>query len=89
MRLIKSLLYQVQESDDLPRAICWRCVSKLEVCFELMQDHIRGQNMFRRQKFSQQMQLNCNHGEVIWVIFLILSSSAWINLHRSFVMAYT
>jgi hypothetical protein len=70
MWLIKSVLYQVLESDDLPTAICWKCVSKLDVCFELMQEHIRGQNVFRRQRFSQRMPLNCTQREVCWVIFL-------------------
>jgi hypothetical protein len=74
--LNKSVLYQVLESDDLPTAVCLQCVSKLDVCFELMQEHIRGQNVFQRQRLIKQMPLNCKQREVSWVMFLMFLSSA-------------
>jgi hypothetical protein len=67
MWLIKSVPYQVLENDDLPTGICWKCVSKLEVCFELMQEHIKGQNLFQRQMAEQQVPLDWEQTEVIWI----------------------
>jgi hypothetical protein len=67
MRLIKSVSYQVLENDDLPTAVCWECLYKVEVCFELMQEHIRGQNLFQSQMRRQQVPLHWKETEVIWI----------------------
>jgi hypothetical protein len=71
MLFIKCVSYQVLESDDLPAEICKKCVAKLEVCFELMQEHIRGQNVFQRKIFTQQAPVNCKYTQVIAIKYLI------------------
>jgi hypothetical protein len=69
---MKCVSYQVLESDDLPTAICRRCVANLEVCFELMQERIRGQNVFQRKIFTQHGTVNWKHTQVVAIKFLIL-----------------
>ncbi|XP_021922421.1 zinc finger protein 184-like isoform X2 [Zootermopsis nevadensis] len=67
-QLMSKLRYCLQiivlENDDLPTAICWKCVSKLEVCFELMQEHLRGQYLFETQMARQQVPLDWKQTEV-------------------------
>ncbi|PSN51171.1 hypothetical protein C0J52_06073 [Blattella germanica] len=52
-QLITKLEYCLQiivlENDGLPTTICWKCLSKLEICFELMQERIKGENEFRKR----------------------------------------
>ena len=69
---------QVLENDGLPTSICWKCLSKLEICFELMQEHIKGQNEFRRLKlYGRAMPLAWENSEVsqFITIYLFIYSS--------------
>ncbi|KAJ9577117.1 hypothetical protein L9F63_006325, partial [Diploptera punctata] len=68
-QLITKLRYCLQiivlENDGLPTTICWKCLSKLEISFELLQERIRGENEFRRLNlFNQVMPLAWENSEV-------------------------
>jgi hypothetical protein len=62
----------------LPTAICRKCAAKLEVCFELMQERIRGQNVFQRKIFTHLVPVNWKHTEVTGITFLI-AVAVWIS----------
>jgi hypothetical protein len=69
---MKCVSYQVLENNDLPTTICRKCVAKLEVCFELMQERIRGQNVFQRKIFTQHAPVNWKHTQVTVIKFVML-----------------
>jgi hypothetical protein len=75
MCLMKCVSYQILESDDLPTAICRKCVANLEVCFELMQERIRGQNVFLRKISTQRVPVNWKHTQVVAITFFFYFSS--------------
>ncbi|XP_046989882.1 zinc finger protein 479-like [Schistocerca americana] len=52
LKLQFCLRITVSTSDDLPTSLCWKCVARLEVCYEFMQDHFIAENQFRNQRIQ-------------------------------------